>query len=258
MISALLLTACEINSGSGANGSEGEVRQIAQSIEKDQAKNVRTDISISAGRLMIRGGAENLVDTEIRYSREEWEPTIDYTLSGETGRLRIEQPEVSGINFNFNDNFVNDWDILLNNEVVQDLDLEIGAGETDIDLRGLRLNSVDIDAGVGEHNINLSGTSVPQIRLNAGVGEVSADLSGEWNNDLEAEFNGGIGELNLLLPADMGIRMEVNGALGQINAPDFNKNGSIYTNEQYGQSQYVMELEVRAGIGAINVSTESN
>ncbi|MFP4091299.1 MAG: toast rack family protein [Cyclobacteriaceae bacterium] len=249
----LLLTACEIRTGSGESG---EVRQISQTIPLDKAESVRTDISMRAGRLMVKGGAKNLLDTEIRFSREEWEPEIEYTSSGETGRLRIDQPEVSGINLNFNNNFVNDWTILLNDEVVQDLDVEIGAGETELDLRNLQLRSVDIDAGVGEHSINLSDTSVPQLRLNAGVGEVSVDLSGTWNNDLEAEFNGGIGELNLLLPADIGIRMEISGALGSINAPGLNKDGNIYTNELYGQSDHVMELEVKAGIGEINVNVE--
>ncbi|MFP4341938.1 MAG: toast rack family protein [Cyclobacteriaceae bacterium] len=251
--SILLLTACEIRTGSGESG---EVRQISQTIPLDKAESVRTDISMRAGRLMVKGGAKNLLDTEIRFSREEWEPEIEYTSSGETGRLRIDQPEVSGINLNFNNNFVNDWTILLNDEVVQDLDVEIGAGETELDLRNLQLRSVDIDAGVGEHSINLSDTSVPQLRLNAGVGEVSVDLSGTWNNDLEAEFNGGIGELNLLLPADIGIRMEISGALGSINAPGLNKDGKIYTNELYGQSDHVMELEVKAGIGEINVNVE--
>ena len=250
------LSACEINTGSREAGDNGPTQQISQAIKRDEAESVRTDISIRAGRLTVKGGAENLVDTEISFSREEWEPEIEYTLSGKTGRLRIEQPEVSGINFNFDDNFVNDWNILLNEDIVQDIDFEIGAGETELDLRGLQLSSVDIDAGVGEHSINLSGTSVPSLRLNAGVGEVSVDLSGTWNNNLDAVFNGGIGELNLLLPSDVGIRMEVNGALGSINAPGLNKDGRVYTNDLYGQSDYVMELDVTAGIGEVNVSLE--
>jgi len=255
-ISLFLLMSCEINTGSGENASDGELRQISQAIKLDQVETVRTNISMRAGRLTVKGGAENLVDTEIAYSNQDWEPEIAYTSSGNTGRLRIEQPEGSGINFNFNDNFTNDWNILLNDALVQDLDVSIGAGETELDLRGLRLSSLDIDAGVGEHSVNLANTSVPQLRLNAGVGEVNVDLSGAWNNDLEAAFNGGIGELNLLLPAGIGIRMEVSGALGSINAPDLNKNGSVYTNDLYGQSDHVMDLEVKAGIGSVNVRVE--
>lgn len=255
-IAMLLLAACEISTRSNENAADGETQRISQAIPLDDAETVRANISIRAGRLTVKGGAENLVDTDISYSRAEWEPEIEYNLNGKTGRLRIAQPESEGINLNFNDNFVNDWNILLNDAIVQDIDFEIGAGETDLDLRGLRLNSVDIDAGVGEHSINLSGTSVPQIRVNAGVGEVSVDLSGQWDNDVEANFNGGIGELNLLLPSAIGIRMEVSGALGSINAPGLNKNGQVYTNDLYGDAEYVMEIEVTAGIGQVNVSVE--
>jgi len=254
VFSMFLLSSCEFSSSS--NEASGEVRQVSQAIQRDEVESVRTSIAISAGRLTVRGGANNLVDTEISFSNSDWEPEIEYTSSGNTGRLRIEQPETRGIDLNFNDEFTNDWLIQLNDEVVQDLELSVGAGETDIDLRGLQLNYVDIDAGVGEHSINLADTSVPRVNLNAGVGEVSVDLSGKWNNDLRAEFNGGIGELNLLLPADVGIRMEVNGALGAINAPELRKNGRVYTNELYGQSEYVLELEIKAGIGTVNVSLQ--
>ena len=252
----LVLTSCEINTGSGEEAADGSTKQISQAIKKDDAERVRTTISMRAGRLMVKGGADNLVDTDISSNREEWKPEIEYTLSGKTGRLRIEQPESEGLNFNFNDDYVNDWDILLNENIAQDLDVKIGAGETTLDLRGMMLNSVKIDAGVGEHNINLSGTSVPELRLNAGVGEVSVNLTGKWNNDLIAEFNGGIGELNLILPSDMGIRMQVSGALGSINAPALEKNGRVYTNDLYGDSEYMIELEVTAGIGEVNLSLE--
>lgn len=255
-VSLIILASCEINTGSGNSAANGEVRQISQAIKMDEAETVKTDISMQAGRLTVKGGARNLVDTEISAGRKEWEPEIEYTLSGKTGRLRIEQPEADGINFNFNEDFVNDWNILLNDDIVQDIDFRIGAGETELDLRGLKLNSLKIDAGVGEHNINLFNTSVPQIRLNAGIGEVSVDLSGEWNNDLEAEFNGGIGELSLLLPAKVGIRVEVNGALGSINAPGLNKDGRVYTNDLYGKSEYLLDLEVKAGIGEVNIRLE--
>lgn len=248
-----LLAACEFRSESNNNGG---VRQLSQSIKLDEAEVVKTNISMKAGKLILKGGAENLVDTDITSSQEDWQPTIEYTSTGKTGRLRIEQPDISGINFNFGENETNNWVIQLNDDLVQDLDLEIGAGETDIDLRGLILNRVNIDAGVGEHSINLANTSVPELDINAGVGEVSVDLSGQWTNDLDAEINGGIGELNLLLPNDIGIRVEVSGALGAINAPGLNKDGRVYTNDLYGESEHVLSLEVKAGIGTVNISME--
>lgn len=255
-ISIIFLNACGIRSTSEEETSGGPTQQMSQAIKRDKAETVRTNISMRAGTLVVRGGAENLVDTEISSNREEWKPEIEYTLNGKTGRLRIEQPESEGINFNINDDFVNNWNIQLNNDITQDLDVKIGAGETDLDLRGLQLNSIDIDAGVGEHNINLANTSIPQIRLNAGVGEISVDLTGQWDNDLEAEFNGGIGELNLILPNEAGIRMEVTGAIGSINAPGLDKDGRVYTNNNYRSGGHVMELEVKAGIGQVNVSLE--
>lgn len=248
-----LLAACDLKRESDNNGG---VRQLSQSIQKDEAETVKTHISMKAGKLTLKGGAENLVDTDITSSREDWQPEIEYTSTGKTGRLRIEQPDIQGFNLNFGENETNNWVIQLNDDLPQDLNLSIGAGETDLDLQGLQLNSVNIDAGVGEHHVNLASTSVPKLDINAGVGEVSVDLSGRWNNDLDAEINGGIGELNLLLPKDIGIRIEVSGALGSVNAPELNKDGRVFTNDLYGESEYVLNFEVKAGIGSVNVSIE--
>ncbi len=248
-----LMAACEFRSESNHDGG---TRQIAQSIKLDEVESVKTSISMKAGKLTVKGGATNMVDTDITSSREEWQPDIEYTSTGSTGRLHIEQPDFEGINFNFGDDESNNWLIQLNDDLTQDLDLNIGAGETDLDLRGLKLNSVNIDAGVGEHNINLANTSVPRLDINAGVGEISVDLSGQWNNDLDADIKGGIGELNLLLPKEIGIHIEVSGALGSVNAPELSKNGNEYTNDLYGKSDYVLSLEIKAGIGTVNVSVE--
>ncbi|MDF9795692.1 hypothetical protein OKW21_000955 [Catalinimonas alkaloidigena] len=247
------LVACEFNSESRNNGG---VRQASQTIKLDEVETVKTDISMKAGRLTVKGGAENLVDTDITYSHEDWQPEIEYTSTGNTGRLRIEQPDINNFNFNIGDDDANNWIIQLNDALRQDLNLSIGAGETEIDLRGLKLNSVSLDAGVGEHSLNLANTSLPDLTVNAGVGEVSIDLSGQWYNDLDAEVNGGIGELNLLLPREIGIRIEVNGALGSVNAPELNKDGRVFTNDLYGESKYVISLDVKAGIGSVNISLE--
>lgn len=248
-----LLAACDFRGESSHNGG---VRQLSQSIKMDEAEVIKTHISMKAGKLSVSGGAENLVDTDITSSREDWQPKIEYTSTGNTGRLRIEQPDIQGINFNFGENETNHWVIRLNDALPQDLDLQIGAGETELDLRGLKLNRVNIDAGVGEHSINLANTSVPELDINAGVGEISVDLSGQWTNDLDAEINGGIGELNLLLPQNIGIRIEVSGALGSVNAPELNKDGQTFTNELYGESEHLLNLEIKAGIGTVNVSIE--
>ncbi|WKN31875.1 toast rack family protein [Porifericola rhodea] len=252
LLSLLICIACDSRSSSDQESTS--LRQLNQTVKLDNAERIKASIKMGAGRLRVMGGAKNLVDTDISFTRESWEPRIEYTNNGTTGRLRIEQEELRGLNFNFGDEDENMWNIQLNNTVPYDLEVTMGAGESELDLRQLNLERLKIDAGVGEHEINLSGSSVPDLQINAGVGEVSVDLSGERKNNLYADINGGIGELNLLLPKGVGIRLEVNGALGSINAPGLSKDNDVYFNALYGQSEVEIELNVKAGIGSVNVS----
>ena len=105
----------------------------------------------------------------------------------------------------------------------------------------------------GESKVNLRNTSVPAVIFNLFTGEASLDLSGKWHNDLEANIKGGIGELEIKVPYDTGVRIAVSGLIGEVNIPFFERNGKIYTNGQYGKSKYTLYLNVEAGIGQIDV-----
>jgi len=251
------LAACDININTSRE-EPIETQTLSQSIDANNAETVSTSIEMKAGKLIVTGGAKQLMDADFVYNYESWEPEITYETEGETGFLTIEQPKMKSININFDDNEqVNEWTVKLNDNILQDLSCNLGAGETDLDLRGLALNSVDINAGVGEHKINLQDCSVPTLEIQAGVGEVSLDLTGEWRNDLNADIKGGIGELNLLMPGTVGIRLKVTGGLGEVNVPsNFQKDGRTYTNDLYESAEYRLEFDIKAGLGSINVEVE--
>lgn len=252
-----LLSACDISINTSRE-EPGETQTVTQSIDAKGARSVSTSIEMKAGKLTVTGGANKLMDADFTFNYDSWEPDISYETQDENGFLTIEQPDLKSFNINFDeDEQVNEWVVQLNDNILQDLSCNMGAGETELDLRGLTLNSVNISAGVGEHTINLHNSSVPELDIQAGVGEVSVDLSGEWNNDLDAEIKGGIGELNLILPSDVGIRLRIAGGLGSVDMPrGFTKDGRTYTNEQYKTAEYRLEFDIKAGMGSINVEVE--
>lgn len=247
-----VLTACDLSFRSNEEENREE-RILNQNIQMGDVELVNTNISMKAGKLLITGGAKDLMEAHIQYSREAWKPEINFSEDGETGQLSIEQPEMS-VNLNLDlDEDMNTWTIKLNDRVKQDFYCEIGAGQIDLNLQGMNFSRVHIDAGVGEHNIDLRDCSVPEIEINAGVGQVSIDLTGQWRNDLDADINGGIGELNLRLPRDVGIHLKVTGGLGDVDAPELSRDGHTYTNDLYGKATHSLDFDIKAGIGSIKV-----
>ncbi len=246
-----LISACTSNFKEKMEEDDDNLQTFSQVIKKDNIKSLRTEISMAAGYLKLEKGSTDLADANIKYTREKWKPEITYSSSGETGKIIIAQSEKT--EFNFSNDDKNNWTIKLNPEIYQDIKLALGAGVSEINLSDFTLSGVSIEAGVGEHNINLSNTSVPYLDIDAGVGEVTVDLTGIWKNDLDATINGGIGELNMILPKNTGIILKINGGLGSVNAPSFTKIGRTYTNENYGSSNFTLEFEINAGMGSINI-----
>ena len=75
---------------------------------------------------------------------------------------------------------VNTGKLLLKNDTPIDLSIRAGAGNTELNLSDLNLNTLKIESGAGTTNINLNG---------------------DWNHAVTASIKGGIGELTVKLPS---------------------------------------------------------
>ena len=103
-------------------------------------------------------------------------------------------------------------------------------------------------------DFNLKNTSVPYIDVVAGTGEANVNLLGDWDNDLHAEFTCGIGQITLLLPKDVNIKVHTTGLLGSTSAKGFHKKDKrnyIYTTSK--DTDVTFYLDITGGIGAINL-----
>jgi len=117
-----------------------------------------------------------------------------------------------------------------------DLDIDLGAGHGDIDLRGLKLERVKIDMGVGE---------------------MILDLQGNHEQSFNVKIDGGVGSGKITLPSEVGVRVKVDGGIGSVDAHGLTKQGGLYVNGAYGKSAVVIEVEVHAGIGSLDLRVES-
>jgi predicted membrane protein len=78
-------------------------------------------------------------------------------------------------------------------------------------------------------------------------------LSGKWNNDLDADFVCGFGELTLKLPENIGVKVKATGIMGNVEAPGFSKDGSTYTNDAFRKTKVTLYIDIFGGIGNVNL-----
>jgi hypothetical protein len=79
------------------------------------------------------------------------------------------------------------------------------------------------------------------------------DLRGAPKTDYEVSVRGGVGEATVYLPQGVGIEADVEGGIGGIHARGLVKREGRYVNDSYGHAKTTVRLDIRGGIGAINL-----
>ena len=212
----------------------GELQSESQSVELGDAKSVIVKINMGAGDLEVTGGAEKLLEADFNYNVAKLKPEVEYT----DGTLVVQQPEVNGLPaLQGITDFRNEWGLHLYDGVPINLRVNMGAGNSELQLARLSLTGLDIILG-------------------AGVSKV--DLSGDWVRDLDVTIDAGATDLSVRLPRDVGVRVEVDRGPAVIDAPDLTQNGNVYTNDAYGMSNVTLHVDVKAGIGRVNLELADN
>jgi hypothetical protein len=230
VVLVILLVAAVVLLGSCGTQRVGEMQRESQAVDLENAQSVVTELRIGAGELSVSGGADTLMETDFAYNVSDWKPEVSYDVSGDTGELIVEQGSGEGVPVGGNAR--NEWEVLFNDEVPIDLKVEMGAGESDLDLDSLTLTRLDLEMGAGKTTV---------------------DLTGDYGQDLAASIEGGVGEATVLLPSEVGVRARAEGGLGKINAKGLQREGESYVNDAYGDSDVILEVDVQGGVGQINL-----
>jgi len=238
--------------GCGEGARVGDLQTMTETVELGDAESVDVEIELGAGKLDVSGGSSDLLEATFTYNVEELNPEVVYS----NGKLVVRHEDVKeGIGTLFDlDDYRNEWDLRFNSDVPMEMSIDLGAGRTDLVLGGLALTNLDIDAGAGDVVLDLSESQfLTSLDFDMGAGELTLDLTGDWQDDLAASIQGGVGEMNLRLPSNVGVRLRVNTGIGSVDTSGLIKEGDIYTNDAYGESNVTLRIDIDGGVGQINL-----
>jgi hypothetical protein len=180
-----------------------------------------------AGELSVASGAKELLEADFSY-RSSWSrPQVEYNVSAGQGRLTIRQPGlVHGPGGGHNT-----WDLRLSNKVPLELKVDQGAGRARLTLGGLSLSRLDVEIGAGETIVDLTGDWKNDLTANiqGGVGRATVRLPSDVG--VRARAEGGIGAIHVHgLKKDgdayvneaygkspITVKVQVEGGVGEIN-----------------------------------------
>jgi hypothetical protein len=208
----------------------GKMQRESKSVDPQDAQSARAQLKMGAGELNLAGGADQLMEGDFSYNVSEWKPEVSYGVSGDEGKLVVRQGGSEGSNLTGEAR--NEWEIRLNDELPTDLVVQIGAGESNLDLDSLSLMG---------------------LKLQMGAGKTTVDLTGDYARSFDASIQGGVGEATVMLPSGVGVKAKAQGGLGKINAEGLKRVGNSYVNDAYGESDVTLNVNVQGGVGQINL-----
>jgi len=153
----------------------------------------------------------------------------DFTQEGDTAVYTLRLSGLSGLSGDEMSTW--SWDLGLNPALPLDIHFSIGAGSAELDLQGLRLERLDVNMGVGKTKVTL-----PEA------------------GRFEARVNGAIGQIVIIVPKGMAVRIHPGTALANLSLPsDYQKRDGEYVSPGYEAATHRIDLDVGMAIGNITV-----
>jgi len=132
----------------------------------------------------------------------------------------------------FPDHTPNNWEIRVSETVPVDLNVELGAGDSRLELGSLKLDSLIVSNGAGDTEI---------------------DLRHYHGGPYHAEIHNGVGDLTLRIDQTSNTRILMHQGVGDIDTSGIVQTNENYTTPGFNPALPVNEITVTQGIGSIKL-----
>jgi hypothetical protein len=253
----------------------GEMQDERETIPLGEAESATVAVIFGAGEMEIEAGSsDQLFSGHFRYNVERWAPAVTYgdnTLTIKQGGTEEDWGIPTG-------NVHNEWKLELSPEIPLEMDVEIGAGDGELDLTELQLTELNLDLGAGDFKmrfdepnkaqmslltldagasklevIGIGHAGPERVRIQGGVGDITLDFSGAWPHSGDVQITAGVGSVTLYLPDDVGVQVETEGGLTNIQPSGLRRAGDAYVNDAFGEAGTELRIQLTTGVGNIRL-----
>jgi len=143
-----------------------------------------------AGNLIIKDNPLNTVEFELKYVGSA--PSVKHEIKDTKAYYTIRP----GNHFFLNLGGSEEWNLLLAPEIIWDIDLDVGASRTELDLSRVKLKELEIDAGASDLSLHLGAHGLEtQVNIDAGASNIKIIVPKDVR--LQIELDGGLSSSNL-------------------------------------------------------------
>ena len=271
-ISFLLLTSVVLASS---------ITKETETVEMNGAKRVVLKGELGAGEFnIISKNTSDAFKADISYSPKDF----TYEVSSETksDKCMIDLNCETRKNHDF-DTDDNKWDMVLSDKYPYEINLDIGACESNFDFgntpldelildigaadaeilfserNSVRCKEINIDAGASSLSMSAIGNAnFESFSLNGGAGSFDLDFLGEYEGTSYIDIDVGLGSADIVLPKDVAIQIITDGD-NWFSSVDIHNNrldevdDDTYESEDFEDAKDKIILKISVGMGSVDI-----
>jgi len=252
---------------------------IAQSRQARSESNLQVSVRFASGHVTLKPGLPGaLYQTEMRYDANDFVPNVRYDASSRRLRVSLSTDDTDA-DIDVDTDSPQRLLLTLPRDIPVNLNMELGATASDIELGGVALEQADIKIGASEATISFSESNpiacerfevvmgaaqlyvdhlgnagCARVEVTGGVGELTIDLTGSWfaeGSSLAVKV--GLGQVTLRIPRSLGVRVELDRLLAGFDRAGFVRRGSSYLSRDYDGAQAKLDITIHAVFGDVDV-----
>jgi hypothetical protein len=235
---------------------------------------VDVKIGMGAGKLELSGGADKLIQGEIRYNVPLWRPEVKRL----SDRLEVTQKGDNNFSGLPDKDVVNEWKLKLG-KTPMNLTLEAGAYDGKLDLGGVPLRDLEIKDGASNVELdfsqpnpekmrnfiyktgaskvvlkNLGNANFEDMTVESGAGSYELDFSGNLQNPATVRISSGLSDLTLRIPSGVQCTVSLTGGVNNVNpSGTWTVDEKTYKTKGSGP---LLKIKVDMGVGNLNLISE--
>jgi hypothetical protein len=207
---------------------------------------------MGAGVLSLCGGAVGLVDADFVSNQPGLEPEFVYRTNESTCEASITQP--SGHVIMPTPHMRYEWHLRCADDVPATIDLESGAGTSDIDLGTVPVQQLRVRTGAGQSRAVILASSLERFDLQTGAGRFDLEIRGLPNTLARGSVHGDVGAVQIRIPRTTPTCIRVDRAIGGVSARGFTQDGHNYVNYAPGTTP-ALDIDIHVGVGEVTLDT---
>lgn len=212
----------------GLSFGSGNLQTTNISQPLDGVESARAELSFGAGtsKIYALSGSSNLIEGQLHTYGT---PNFRVSTSGDRATIVL-SPGSASVPLVFPAVSEETWDVGLNSSVTYQIDLNVGVGQSRLDLTKLLISGGTLDGGVGTSELYLPGKGTYRLTI-----------------------NGGVGTIRIYVPSGVAVRAEVNGGLGSFNRlPGMQEvRQNVYETPGFSTAENAVTLIIDGGVGSI-------